>query len=86
MYPNYIYISAFKRCFKFKYFLQLLFYIWKFNFPSFFISSLAEEKAKKRISKIVENKDIVEAFIEGTRGPFQADMKEGLKKYGLLNE
>ena len=50
------------------------------------ISSLAEEKAKKRVSEIVENKDIVEAFIEGTPGPFQADMREGLKKYGLLNE
>jgi len=50
------------------------------------ISSLAEEKAKKRVSEIVENKDIVEAFIEGTPGPFQADMREGLKKYSLLNE
>ncbi|MCK4779331.1 MAG: U32 family peptidase [Candidatus Lokiarchaeota archaeon] len=50
------------------------------------ISSLAEEKAKKRVSEIVENKDIVEAFIEGTPGPFQADMREGLKKYRLLNE
>ncbi|MFX1374171.1 MAG: U32 family peptidase [Promethearchaeota archaeon] len=50
------------------------------------ISSLAEEKAKKRASKLVGNIDIIEAFIEGTPGPFQADMKEGLKKYGLLNE
>ena len=50
------------------------------------ISSLAEEKAKKRVSEIVENKDIVEAFIEGTPGPFQADMRDGLKKYNLLNE
>ena len=50
------------------------------------ISSLAEEKAKKRSSHEVENQDIIEAFIEGTPGPFQADMKEGLKKYGLLNE
>ena len=50
------------------------------------ISSLAEEKAKKRVSEIVENKDIAEAFIEGTPGPFQADMREGLKKYRLLNE
>jgi len=50
------------------------------------IASLAEEKAKKRVSEIVENKDIVEAFIEGTPGPFQADMREGLKKYRLLNE
>ncbi|MFW9864605.1 MAG: U32 family peptidase [Candidatus Thorarchaeota archaeon] len=48
------------------------------------ISSLAEEKAKKRSSSKVENQDIIEAFIEGTPGPFQADMREGLKKYGLL--
>ncbi|MFX1365476.1 MAG: U32 family peptidase [Promethearchaeota archaeon] len=48
------------------------------------ISSLAEEKAKKRFSEVVENKDIVEAFIEGTPEPFQADMREGLKKHGLL--
>jgi hypothetical protein len=49
------------------------------------ISSLAEEKAKKRDSKVVENHDIIEAFIEGTPRPFQADMREGLKRYGLLN-
>lgn len=48
------------------------------------ISSLAIEKAKKRGSKDVENQDIIEAFIEGTPGPFQADMREGLKKHGLL--
>ena len=50
------------------------------------ISSLAEEKAKKRASKLIENQDIVEAFIEGTPGPFQSDMKEGLKKFELLKE
>ncbi|MHA2391575.1 MAG: U32 family peptidase [Promethearchaeota archaeon] len=50
------------------------------------ISSLAEEKAKKRASEVVDNNDIVESFIEGTPGPFQAEMREGLKKYGLLNE
>jgi collagenase-like PrtC family protease len=50
------------------------------------ISSLAEEKAKKRSSQMILNKDIVEAFIEGTPGPFQADMREGLRKFGLLNE
>ena len=50
------------------------------------ISSLAEEKANKRASQEVNNQDIIEAFIEGTPGPFQADMREGLKKYGLLNE
>ncbi len=49
------------------------------------ISSLAEEKAKKRDSQKVENQDIIEAFIEGTPGPFQADMRDGLKKYGLLD-
>ena len=50
------------------------------------ISSLAEEKAKKRNSVIIENQDIIEAFIEGTPGPFQADMREGLDKYGLLDK
>ncbi|MFX0049056.1 MAG: U32 family peptidase [Candidatus Hermodarchaeota archaeon] len=50
------------------------------------ISSLAEEKAHKRDSKIVENQDIISAFIEGTPGAFQADMREGLKKHGLLDE
>jgi len=50
------------------------------------ISSLSEEKAKKRNSDIVENQDIIEAFIEGTPGPFQGDMREGLDKYGLLDK
>ena len=50
------------------------------------VSSLAEEKAKKRESLMVENDDMVEAFIEGTPGPFQKEMREGLKKYGLLKE
>jgi len=50
------------------------------------IASLAEEKAKKRESSMVENEDIMEAFIEGTPEPFQPDMREGLKKYGLLKE
>ena len=50
------------------------------------ISSLAEEKAKKRNSTIVENQDIIEAFIEGTPDPFQNDMREGLDKYGLLDK
>ena len=50
------------------------------------ISSLAEEKAKKRASQEVQNQDIIEAFIEGTPGPFQAEMREGLKKFGLLND
>ncbi len=46
------------------------------------ISSLAEEKAKSRGSDIVEDQDMVQAFLEGTPGPFQADMLEGLKNYG----
>jgi hypothetical protein len=50
------------------------------------ISSIAEEKAKNRNSDIIENQDIVNAFIEGTPGPFQADMRDGLKKFGLLDE
>ncbi|MFX1479022.1 MAG: hypothetical protein ACFFCI_12900, partial [Promethearchaeota archaeon] len=50
------------------------------------ISSLAEAKAKNRDSHFIENQDITEAFIEGTPGPFQDDMREGLKKFGLLNE
>jgi hypothetical protein len=27
-----------------------------------------------------------EAFVDGTPSAFQATMKEGLKKYGLLND
>ena len=50
------------------------------------ISSLAEEKANKRSSKIIENQDIVNAFLEGTPGAFQADMREGLKKHSLLSD
>lgn len=50
------------------------------------ISSLAEEKAKKRSSPNIQNQDMIEAFIEGTPEPFQADMREGLKKHGLLEE
>ncbi|MFX1497367.1 MAG: U32 family peptidase [Promethearchaeota archaeon] len=49
------------------------------------ISSAAEEKAKTRNSHEVNNQDIIEAFIEGTPNAFQTSMKEGLKKYGLLN-
>ena len=50
------------------------------------ISSLAEEKAKKRSSQKIQNQDIAEAFIEGTPGPFQAEMREGLKKFKLIVE
>jgi collagenase-like PrtC family protease len=50
------------------------------------ISSLAEEKAKKRESELIENQDIIAAFIEGTPGAFQADMREGLKKHGLIEQ
>ncbi|MFX0186367.1 MAG: hypothetical protein ACFE8A_01385 [Candidatus Hodarchaeota archaeon] len=49
------------------------------------IYSLAEEISEKRDSKVFENHDIIKAFIEGTPTPFQADMREGLKRYGLLN-
>ncbi|MFX1453718.1 MAG: hypothetical protein ACFFCM_23005, partial [Promethearchaeota archaeon] len=50
------------------------------------INSIAEEKAKKRSSQEINNQDMIEAFMEGTPGPFQAEMKEGLKKFGLLKE
>ncbi|TXT66728.1 MAG: hypothetical protein BAJALOKI1v1_260026 [Promethearchaeota archaeon] len=48
------------------------------------IGNLAEEKAKERSSQIVENEDIVKAFLAGTPGPFQPSMKDGLKKYNLI--
>ena len=47
------------------------------------ISQLAEENAKSRGAPLVEDEDMVKAFISGTPGPFQADMREGLKKYGF---
>jgi hypothetical protein len=50
------------------------------------ISSLAEEKAKNRSSQLVENEDMIEAFLEGTPGPFQSDMREGLIRYKLIDE
>ncbi|MFX0008884.1 MAG: U32 family peptidase [Candidatus Hermodarchaeota archaeon] len=50
------------------------------------ISSLAEEKAKKRDSEVIQNQDIIDAFIEGTPGAFQDDMREGLKKHGLIEQ
>ncbi|MHA1301886.1 MAG: hypothetical protein ACTSO9_20915, partial [Candidatus Helarchaeota archaeon] len=50
------------------------------------IGSLAERKAKKRGSNIVENEDMVQAFLEGTPAPFQAEMRQGLKKLGLKIE
>ncbi|OLS15063.1 MAG: hypothetical protein RBG13Loki_1381 [Promethearchaeota archaeon CR_4] len=48
------------------------------------ISSLAEKYAKIRGSNIIENPDMVSAFMEGVPGPWQADMKAGLKKHDLL--
>ncbi|MHA1269353.1 MAG: U32 family peptidase [Candidatus Helarchaeota archaeon] len=48
------------------------------------VGSIAEKSAKKRGSKFVEKEDIVKAFIEGTPGPFQTEMKENLKKLGLI--
>jgi collagenase-like PrtC family protease len=50
------------------------------------ISQLAEGNAKKRGSGLVEHPDMIIAFLEGTPAPFQADMREGLKKYGLKFE
>ncbi len=50
----------------------------------FVIPSLAEKYAKAKGSNIIENPDMVNAFMEGVPGPFQADMKAGLKKFGLL--
>ncbi|MHA1264836.1 MAG: U32 family peptidase [Candidatus Helarchaeota archaeon] len=47
------------------------------------ISQLSEANAKGRGASQVEQEDIRKAFLEGTPGPFQADMREGLKKYGL---
>ena len=50
------------------------------------ISSLSEERAKKRGATEVSKQDIVEAFLEGTPEAFQPDMRDGLRKHGLLNE
>jgi collagenase-like PrtC family protease len=47
------------------------------------VSSLAEEKAKGRGAKKVEDEDMVKAFLEGTPAPFQPDMRDGLIKYGF---
>ena len=33
-----------------------------------------------------KNQYIINAFIEGTPGAFQTDMREGLKKHGLLDK
>ena len=45
------------------------------------ISGLAEKKARERNSN--QDDDMVKAFLEGTPGPFQPDMHDGLKKYGF---
>jgi collagenase-like PrtC family protease len=50
------------------------------------ISSLAEEKTRKRNSQEVNDQEMVEAFLEGTPSAFQASMRESLTKYGLLND
>ncbi|MBD3230301.1 MAG: hypothetical protein GF329_19135 [Candidatus Lokiarchaeota archaeon] len=47
------------------------------------ISQLAEEKANSRGSDMVENEDMVKAFLEGTPDPFQSDMRDGLRRYGF---
>lgn len=48
------------------------------------IGSMAEKNAKNRGSETVENMDMIKAFLEGTPGPFQKEMKENLKKLGLI--
>ncbi|TFF88866.1 MAG: hypothetical protein EU549_02190 [Promethearchaeota archaeon] len=48
------------------------------------IGSMSEKKAKNRGSEIVENQDMIQAFLEGTPGPYQEEMKENLKKMGLI--
>lgn len=47
------------------------------------ISQLAEENANARGSEMVENDDMIKAFLEGTPDPFQSDMRDGLRKYGF---
>ncbi len=47
------------------------------------ISSLAEGKAKAREAEEIEDQDMIPAFLEGTPGPFQAEMRDSLKKYGF---
>ena len=50
------------------------------------IGALSETKAKKRGSSIIENEDMVAAFLEGTPGPFQEVMRKDLAKYGFKIE
>jgi hypothetical protein len=47
------------------------------------VSSMAEGNARTRGSATVEGQDIVKAFLEGTPGPFQDEMRESLKQYGF---
>jgi hypothetical protein len=47
------------------------------------VSSLAEGNARARESDTVEDPDMVKAFLEGTPGPFQGEMRESLKQYGF---
>ena len=47
------------------------------------ITQLAEENARARASDIIEDQDMVKAFLDGTPGPFQSEMRESLKKYGF---
>jgi len=47
------------------------------------VGSIAEQKARTHNSNIVENDDMVQAFLEGTPPSFKEDMIESLKKLGL---
>jgi len=47
------------------------------------ISSMSEQNARARDSNTVENQDIVKAFLEGTPGPFQGEMRESLQQLGF---
>jgi collagenase-like PrtC family protease len=47
------------------------------------VGSLAEGNARARESDTVEDQDMVKAFLEGTPGPFQGEMRESLKKRGF---
>ncbi|MFX0099054.1 MAG: U32 family peptidase [Candidatus Hodarchaeota archaeon] len=47
------------------------------------VSGMAKKNAKKRGSNIVEDEDMVDAFLKGTPKPFQKDLRKNLKKHGF---
>ncbi|MFX0102677.1 MAG: hypothetical protein ACFFCS_24130 [Candidatus Hodarchaeota archaeon] len=47
------------------------------------ISGLSKKNAIKRNSSIIEENDVVDAFLKGTPGPFQKDMKRDLRNLGV---